>query len=278
MACGKLVNIHAHLHTTQDVSATVRQWTADGVVKTCVLAEPSFWMPPNSTYMGNADVLKWRREFPDAIVGMGAVELGQNMGCPDDIRRLKDEGFEGLKFDMPSHPYDHDRYFPLYAAAEELHMPILFHTGYVARLEVSDRRCHPSSDYMRPFRLDRIARAFPNLPLIGAHLGLPHGHEALALLSLPNVYYDISGGGGQKPHLSKLKKALAPFPGADWDNPQENLALEQFKKLVFGTDNPPVSVWYPASEEILNYLHIPGETRELFYWKTAAAIFGWTGL
>ena len=276
MRFGKCINIHAHLHSTWDIPAKVREWIADGAVKTCVLAEPSFWMPPNSTYLGNEDVLKWMREFPEIIVGMGAVELGQQMGAPDDIRRLKDLGFQGLKFDMPSHPYDHDRYFPLYAVAEELHLPILFHTGFVASLEVSDRRCHPSSDYMRPFRLDRIARSFPTLPLIGAHLGQPHAHEALALLSSPHVYYDMSGGNGAAPHRSSLKKALAPFPGADWDNPEENLALEHFTKMVFGTDNPQVSVWYPAAEEIMDYLHIPQATRELFFWKNAASIFGWT--
>ena len=271
----KLVNIHTHLHVTQDIPASVREWEAAGCLKTCVLAEPSFWMPPNSSYMGNADVLKWMREFPNAIVGMGAVELGQDLGTPDDIRRLKDQGFQGLKFDMPSHPFDHDRYFPLYAVAEQLHMPIVFHTGYVAPCEVSDRRCHPSSDYMRAFRLDRIARSFPKLTLIGAHLGLPHAHEALALLSLPNVYFDICGGSGARPHRSKLKKAMAPFPGANWDDEEENLALRYFRKLVFGTDNPPLAVWHPAAEEVMDYLHIPAETRELFYWRNAAAIFGW---
>ena len=40
--------------------------------------------------------------------------------------RLRDQGFTGLKLEMPSHPYDHDRYMPIYERAEQLGMPILF--------------------------------------------------------------------------------------------------------------------------------------------------------
>ncbi len=272
----RLVNIHTHIHVDTDVPARVREWEKWGCVKWCALADSEFWQPPNGTYLGNDGVLKWMREFPDIIVGMGSVELGHKMGCPDDIDRLKELGFEGLKFESPSHPYDHDRYMPLYERAEQLQMPILFHTGWVAQLEASDRRMRTSSDYMRPFRLDRIARSFPNLKIIGAHLGLPHAEEALALLlKMPNVYFDMCGGGGGRRHRSLIKKAMAPFPGADMSDPEENLALQYFDKMVFGTDNPPISVWLPAAEEIMDYLQIPEQTRERFYWRNAYDIFGW---
>ena len=272
----KIVNIHAHLHVDQDVPERIREWRSHGCVKSCVLACGKFWQPPNSSYMGNDDVLQWMREFPDIIVGMGALELGREMDGPDEIDRLKESGFEGLKFLAPSRPYDHDRYMPLYERAEELDMPILFHTGWVALLEASDRREKRSSEYMRAFRLDRVARTFPRLKIIGAHLGLPHADEALKLLaSCPNVYFDMCGGGGSKRHQSLLKKALAPFPGADWDDEEENLALKYFRKMVFGTDNPTIGVWYPAAENVMDYLRVPDETRELFYWRNAADIFGW---
>jgi len=272
----KIVNIHAHLHVTDDVPARVRDWDRRNCLKTCVLADCRFWQPPNSTYCGNEDALKWMREFPDRIVGMGSVELGREMGTPDHIDRLKDQGFSGLKFEMPWRRYDHDRYMPLYERAETLGLPILFHTGYVARLDAVDRRERLSTDSMRPFALDRVARSFPDLKIVGAHLGLPHAGEALSLLSShPNVYFDICGGGGGKRHLSKLKRALAPFPGANWDDAEENLALEHFKKMVFGTDNPPLSVWLPAAEEVMDYLRVPDATRELFYWRNASDMFGW---
>ena len=276
MTPDRLVNIHAHLHVHDDVPARVRDWERHRCVKTCVLADCRFWQPPHSTYCGNEQVLRWMREFPDVMVGMGSVELGSEMGCPDDISRLRDQGFDGLKFEMPSHRYDHDRYMPLYERARGLSMPILFHTGHVARLESSDARERLSTDSMRPMSLDRIARSVPGLRIIGAHLGMPHADEALQLLSShPNVYFDICGGGGGKRHLAKLKRALAPFPGADWDDAEENLALEYFGKMVFGTDNPPLGTWLPAAEAVMDYLHIPDETRQRFYWRNAASIFSW---
>ena len=154
-------------------------------------------------------------------------------------------------------------------------MPIVFHTGWVARIGETDRALRLSSESMRAFRLDRIARAFPDLTIIGTHLGLPHSDEALSLTQHhPNVYFDMSGGGGERTHLSLIKKAMAPFRGADMSDPEENLALQHFRKMVFATDNPSVSVWYPASEEVMDYLQVPEETRELFYWRNAADIFG----
>lgn len=270
----KIVNIHTHIHVHTDVRARVREWEKQGCVKWCALADCAFWQPPNSTYLGNDGILKYMREFPDVIVGMGSVELGVNMELPESIDRLKEQGFSGLKFEMPSHPYDDDRYMPLYERAMQLEMPILFHTGHVAPLEIADCKFRLSSEHMRPCRLDRIARAFPELKIIGSHLGLPYANESLNLLSMPNVYFDICGGGGGRKHISLIKKAMAPFPGADMQEPHENLALDHFKKMAFGTDNPGIDVWLPAAEEIMDYLRIPDATRELFYWKNAFDIFG----
>ena len=131
----KLINIHSHIHVKTDVPARIREWSALGCEKWCALALNSFWQPPHSIYLGNEGVLKWMREYPDIIVGMGAIELGgKKTGTPDDVSRLRDQGFSGLKFITPAYPYDHDLYLPLYERAQELGMPIIFHTGWVAAL------------------------------------------------------------------------------------------------------------------------------------------------
>ena len=69
----KLVNIHAHLHANMDVPARVREWERHNCLRCCVLADCRHWQPPHSTYLGNEGVLKWMREYPDLIVGMGNV-------------------------------------------------------------------------------------------------------------------------------------------------------------------------------------------------------------
>lgn len=272
----KLVNAHTHLHEGMDVPARVREWESHGCVKAVVLADSAYWKPPRSTYLGNEGVLRWMRDFPDVIVGMGNVELGLEMGGPDDVERLREQGFRGLKLEMPSHPYDHDRYWPIYERAEQLGMPVLFHTGWVMRLGEGDRGGGRSSETMRAFTLDRIARNFPDLQVIGSHLGMPHADEALSLLlGMPNVHFDLSWDASDRPFVSRLKRALAPFPGARWDDPDENLALRYFEKIPFGTDDSPVGDWLPVAEDLLDYLHVPSERREDFYWRNAERIFGW---
>lgn len=272
----RIVNIHAHLHADMDVAARVREWSSHGCEKCCVLADSAYWQPPRSTYLGNEGVLRWMREFPDIIVGMGNVELGPEMGTPDDVSRLKDRGFTGLKLEMPSHPYDHDRYLPIYERAEQLEMPVLFHTGWVYPLAASDREHRLSFLSMRAGCLDRIARSFPKLRIIGAHLGMPHCEEALSLLDgMPNVWFDISWDTSDSTFFARLRKALAPFPGARLDEPAENPALRWFERIPFGTDDPPVGDWLPVAEALMDALRIPPATRERFYWRTAAEIFGW---
>jgi predicted TIM-barrel fold metal-dependent hydrolase len=272
----KLVNVHTHLHSGMDVPARVWEWESHGCLKSVVLADSAYWQPPRSVYLGNDGVEKWMREFPDRIVGMGNVDLGPEPGGPDDVDRLRERGFSGLKLEMPALPYDHDRYMPIYERAEQLGMPALFHTGWVMRLGEADRGGGRSSETMRAFTLDRIARNFPGLQVIGSHLGMPHTDEALALLEgMPNVHFDLSWDVSDRSFISRLKRALAPFPGADWDDPDQNLALRWFQKIPFGTDDSSVGDWLPVAEDLLDYLHVPAEMREDFYWRNADRIFGW---
>lgn len=49
----------------------------------------------------------------------------------DDIHRLHEMGYRGLKIIGTRHPYDYRDHFPVYRAAEELDMPILFHCGVI---------------------------------------------------------------------------------------------------------------------------------------------------
>ncbi len=53
----------------------------------------------------------------------------------------------------------------------------LFHLGIVTRT-AEDRRFDADNERHRPIYLDTIARAFPGLTIIGAHLGNPWREEA----------------------------------------------------------------------------------------------------
>jgi uncharacterized protein len=274
-----IVNVHTHLRHGQDIAARVRLWRECNVRKVCILCSPEYPSDgPEKFGYTNTEFLPLLREYGDVMVGMGALNLFETPDPPEKVDQLKDLGFTGLKAISSSRPYNHEAYFALYARAEALGMPILFHTGWLAStLDGLDGRLGVNADNYRPYRLDLIARTFPRLKIIGAHLGKPHAEEALQLIDVyPNVYYDFSGGSGGKKHWRWILKALSPLAGSDMTDPEENPALEQFRKFCFATDNPEPPVWIAASEAIMDGLCIPPDLRERFYWRNACEIFGWT--
>ena len=119
---------------------------------------------------------------------------------PDEIKKLKDMGFDGLKSHSPGKPYNHSDWFPFYEIAEKEKMPILFHTGNVTNHPIPvDREFYtkysPDQDFMRPVYMDIIAKLFPDIILIIAHFGgeLWQNEAFDMIYSHKNVYTDISG-------------------------------------------------------------------------------------
>jgi predicted TIM-barrel fold metal-dependent hydrolase len=274
----KIVNTHGHLHAGDDVVRLVDEWRAEGVVRFCALALDTRFQAHG--YLGNEGVKQWMDRYPDIIAGVGSIDAGVKPDPAGKVDELRADGFQGLKFISPARAYSDDCYFGYYERAEELGMPIIFHTGIVSSMAGDGQpEYNVDAENMRPYRFDRISRRFPELMIIGAHLGLPHENEAIRVaMEHRNVYYDFCGAGGSKARVSELKKLLAPFPGANWDDPDENVAKRYFKKFVFATDNPPVSVWKRNALELMDYLHIDEETRQDFFWRNAARLFGWKEL
>ena len=267
----KVVNVHTHIKRVDSVEAKVETWKAQGAARTCVQLT---WERPDMPAWGvinNAEFLPWLERYPDHLVGFAGVNLSESPDKPGAIGELYTKGFRGLKCIRPDRPYDDDAYMPLYEAAAGLKMPVLFHTGFLSFPEGYRGPCRV--DFMRPARLERVVRYFPELAVIGAHLGTPWHPEALTLLEHKNFYCDISGGSASPQRGAILKRALAPFPGANLSDPQEHAALRLFRdKLLFATDNPPIAKWVPRAEDVMDYLGIPAESRDNFYWRTAAKI------
>lgn len=130
----RIVNIHGHLRHDQNIPNRVKLWEQWHVVKFCCLCLPPRWRQPDAGhYFTNEDFLKWEKEYPDLFVGMGSVDLGPfSQDTAAKVEQLKDQGFEGLKFFSPHLPYNHEKFFPFYEKAQELGMPILFHTRSMA--------------------------------------------------------------------------------------------------------------------------------------------------
>ena len=118
--------------------------------------------------------------------------------------KFKEEGFYGLKFIAPSYDYDDERYFPIYERAEALNMPVLFHTGTLAAMK-DERYWGISYEKMRPGKIYQIARYFPKLRILVAHLGNPEFNIGLDLIqTFNNVWADFSGDSGSERQKNKF--------------------------------------------------------------------------
>ena len=163
------------------------------------------------------DALQMARRHEDLFVPVAALDT-DNVAARE-IRRLHSLGYRGLKIIGSRHPYDSPRYFGIYGVAEELRMPILFHLGVIGG-GVDYSRTHPRRDpaaaetlrrmrerrrmqprdvsatRMRPFHLDGIANNFPDLVIIGAHMGGTGNYDEAASVARwrHHVFLDLSGG------------------------------------------------------------------------------------
>jgi len=227
------VHVHMDLGTDIDrVAAEARKLHARLGISSCGLM---FHQPDNDA------VAEAIQRHPDVVVGFGYVALGRGDG-PAKVRQLHRQGFRALKVICPKKDYDDKSLYPVYAKAEELAMPILFHTGVVARMDAWAQRegwtdmaavdfpaLDISSNRMRPICLDAIARAFPGLKLIMAHFtSLGRRDEAAAVLNHnPNVYADLTtpSGAGTKAQIRDYARRIRSLvPAAN------------YPKLLFGTD------------------------------------------
>jgi uncharacterized protein len=176
------------------------------------------------------------KKYPNRLVGFGDIS-------PDNPRALEildsihAAGFRGVgEITSTLKNYDDHSYWPFYARAEKYRMIMLFHTGIVNRTEpmvASDI----SVDRLRPTLLDGVARRFPKLTIIGAHLGNPDYAWAGEIARWnPNVYWDLSGSSLQKKENDyTFFKSIFWWSGAGGPHTPKS-GTSAFEKLVFASD------------------------------------------
>ena len=186
-----VIDTHAHLWKNPK--------GLDDVVKSDLIEQ--VWLMEVSYYQGSAlrdlasaeEVLEVSRRYPGFFIPFGFIDFAKG---PDQIDRMKEQGFVGLKAIRPPLPYDDPGYFPLYERAAILKMPILFHVGIIlknTREEMTPTQSLGPTN-MRPSMLDGIAAAFPTLPLIQGHMGFPWLNELFeSLYYYPKIYCALCG-------------------------------------------------------------------------------------
>ena len=227
-----------------------------GITKVCL-----FTTGPNYKDQEAKDWKTIFKDYNDRIIGFGTINPGKHK--PETVDQYYSKGFIGIKILNPTKPYDSDEFLEYYQRAEDLDMPILFHTGVIARHKL-DQPIDQTSDRMRPVTLDRIARLFPKLKIIAAHMGDPWFSEAYMVSQKnPNMWLDISGKG-------IWLKALAI---------KQHLWIRlRPEKLLFGTDEPPTEFLrlYHFWDTYFYEIGITFDQREQIFGKTAKKILGLT--
>jgi predicted TIM-barrel fold metal-dependent hydrolase len=147
------------------------------------------WWGPRGPLITNEDVAAHVAKHPDRFAGVASVDLHRPMAAVRELRRCVQEwGFKALRvvpwlWDLPP---DDRRYYPLYAECIELGIPFCLQVGHTGPLQPSE----PG----RPIPyLDRVALEFPELVIVGGHIGFPWTTEMISLATkYPNVYIDTS--------------------------------------------------------------------------------------
>jgi len=175
-------------------------------------------------WVDDADVAKYVAQAPDRMIGFLSVDPTQE-GWQHELREGHQRyGMRGVKL-LPMYadfyPQD-ERLDPLWRYASQHQLPVLLHTGttFVSKAPI---------DCTLPRHLDVVARRFPEVKLILAHLGHPYEGETVAVIRKhPHLYADVS--------------ALVYRP---WQLFHSLMLVHEYNvwdKVLFGTDYPVTTV------------------------------------
>ena len=166
------------------VGITVAKMDEAGVSKSLISA----WVAPHNVMISNDEVANFVNQYPDRLIGVGSVNISKPVQAVAEIRRCVDElGFKGIRvlpwlWELP--PTDR-LFYPIYTACCDLGIPFCTQIGHTGPLM--------SSEVGRPIYLDRVALDFPELVIVGGHIGYPWTDEAIAVATKHvNVYIDTS--------------------------------------------------------------------------------------
>jgi predicted TIM-barrel fold metal-dependent hydrolase len=214
----------------------------------------SAWHGPEGPLIGNDEVAGWVQAHPDRFAGLAAVNLRKPMEAVRELRHCVTElGFKGLRvvpwlWEAP--PTDR-RYYPLYAACVELGVPFFTQVGHTGPLRTSETG--------RPIPyIDQVALDFPELAIVGGHIGYPWTEEMVAVARKhENVYIDTSAYTSKR-YPPELVRYMQSRSGS--------------QKVMFGTNYPMLS--HEQALVGLDDLGLDDKTRSAFLYGNARRLLG----
>lgn len=230
------------------VDDTLRAMDAAGVERALLCA----WSSPNGMLISNDEVAAQVSAHPDRFVGVAAVDLRRPVAAVHELRHaVRDLGFVALRI-VPwlwNLPPDDRRYYPLYTACVELGIPFCTQIGHTGPL------CPSEPGRPIPY-LDNVILEFPELVVIGGHVGYPWIDEVISLATkYENFHIDTSAYAVHR----------LPTPLVDYMRGRGRT------RVLFGTNWPMLSP--ERCLEHLDQLGLDDEAQSLFLAGNAERIF-----
>ena len=238
----------AWLPSDLNADGIVKMMDAAGVDKLMLCA----WCRPGQWLVTNDDIAEHVNAYPDRFVGVAAVDLDDPVAAVHELDRAVNElGFKALRV-VPwlwKLPPNDKLYYPLYVKCIELGIPFCTQVGHTGPLMPSETG--------RPVPyLDEVALTFPDLTIVGGHIGHPWTDEMIGVAwKHANVYIDTSA------YLPRY------YP------PQLLHYMKTYgrEKVLFGTNFPQLS--HEACIGQVKELGLSEEIEALFLRENARRVF-----
>ena len=230
------------------VEAFLREMDVAGVSMSLISA----WHGPSGNLISNDEVEAAVDVAPERLRGFVSVDLFDPMAAVREIRvRAKTGKFVGVRllpwlWDLP--PNDR-RYYPVYTACIDAGLPFCTQIGHTGPL----RR----SEHGRPIPyLEDVLLDFPELVVVGGHVGFPWVDEVVSLAhKFPNFFVDTSAYA-----LHRLPEGFLRFVKAEGKT-----------RVMFGTNWPMLSATRCLAK--LDTLEMEVETKALFLSGNARRVY-----
>lgn len=210
------------------------------------------WHRPGKSLTSNDEIARIVGRFPDRFAGVAAVNLEKPVEAVRELDRAVNElGFKALRV-IPwlwNRPPNDKLYYPLYVKCIELDIPFCTQVGHTGPLMPSE----PGRPV--PY-LDEVALTFPELRIVGGHIGYPWTDEMIGLAwKHENVFIDTSA------HLPRY------YP------PQLIHFMKSYgrEKVLFGTNFP--QLLFEKCMEQVRALDLADDVRAAFLRDNALRVF-----
>ena len=229
------------------LAATISAMDAASVDKMLISA----WQAPRIDLITNDEVAAFVTQFPERLIGVGSVDISRPMQAVREVRRcVEDLGFKAIRV-LPwlcEKPPTDRLFYPIFTACCELGVPFCTQIGHTGPLM--------PSEVGRPIYLDQVAIDFPELVIVGGHIGYPWTEEAIAIATKhENIYIDTSAYTVRRypPEIVRFLKSNGR------------------SKVLFGTNYPMITP--EAALAGLDDLALSPETRNSFLFGNAKRVF-----